>query len=134
MKKGTFALLFVLGIASTLTACSSAKILENAYPDRHTFSFTDPDDGTKYDYLCKDNSPQHAQKAHAYVVDRTGEIAAEALGDLFKKDEDGEYKQPSFFGVLGSSMKVSMTMNKQGKVLAQEVEDQYQCILIKVDD
>lgn len=124
----------MLTLISVLTACSTAKMAENAYPDRHKFSFTDPDDGTRYDYLCKVNSSQHAQKAHDYVVDRTGDIAVEAVEDMFEKDEDGEYKRPSFLGMLGSSMTLSMKMNAQSKVLANEVEDKFQCILIEVED
>lgn len=125
---------FIAVTVLLLGACSTANVKESAYPDRHKFSF-ETKDGTKYTYLCKDNAQKQAEKAHAYVISHTGDVAVETMGDILKrsqiKGDDNDKNNPSVASLMWSSLSASLNINDGDKERAKKVEEKFQCILIK---
>lgn len=134
-KFGSITLL--LSTTLILGACSTAAMVESAYPGRAKYLHTDGD-GTTYSYLCKKKaSDQETAKqstaAHAYVTQKTLEIAKKTIGSMMEK-ELGKDEKPSFFSFMGSYMGASMEMNRQAKKLGPEIDKKFGCLLLEVDE
>ncbi|MGR3492452.1 MAG: hypothetical protein ACU0DW_10365 [Shimia sp.] len=113
---------FMIGAVVVLAACSPEAILEQAYPDREQFAFTDAE-GEPHRYLCAPgpDAATRAAAAHRETVAHIDAIADRAVDTLF--EGDGE---PSF----GETLAVTRGVDAQAEAVVEQVEARYQCLLI----
>ena len=108
-----------------LAACATENIASSAYPDRQKFTFTSETADTRNTYLCApkgsdSKTRSNAKAAHNYFEKKTKGYAENFAEDLI---EDRL-----------SSFEATARLNKTSEALAEELNQKYQCLLVKVVD
>lgn len=122
--------IFLVVIATILlSACSTAQIIENAYPDRVKFSFLNKYDDSTHTYLCKKGinkqaTQKRAEAAHKFFTEKVDKISEQETKKLFKNKDSS----------LSAILRLNNSMEKHGELLAKETEDKYQCLMIDVTE
>ena len=120
-----------------LSACNFTKPLEWVYYDRTKFTFMSEEDDTEYVYLCskgktEEKTKKRANEANTFFIEKINKLSeefAEALMSQFTEKEAGSTDDDDGFSFT-DSIKATLKLQKQAEKLAEDVEKQYQCLLI----
>ena len=127
----------ILSGALLLSACNTAALLQQKYPDRETFHRED-DDGDTFSYLCDKKASdaeteQNVDAAHAYILRQMDEISSNTIGKVIENEFQSE-EPTSKVAFMGAFMSQSMKMNTQVETLFKAINTKYGCLVIDVDE
>jgi uncharacterized iron-regulated protein len=123
MFKKVVYLIPILLISMMLSGCTA--MVKSSLGKGKEYKFTD-EDGALQTYYCKEVSvhtlpmEKRAQKAFNYFNTKNSEMSTQLMKDLFEDKK--------------STFEVAMELNKNAELLAEEVLNKYDCVLLDYED